>query len=117
MLAGGDKARVHFFPCDLLGGATMLTAVRGCSGSFHLASPCIINRVLNPEVLLPCDRPAVVPSEFRPLSTGGRLSCFVAAEGAGGVAHGGDAQCAAHRQGRQGRAPGDGDHVRLRRRA
>ncbi|XP_037469864.1 phenylacetaldehyde reductase-like [Triticum dicoccoides] len=48
-LAGGDEARVHFFPCDLLGGATMLTAARGCSGIFHLASPCIINRVLNPE--------------------------------------------------------------------
>ncbi|VAH93658.1 hypothetical protein VPH35_066821 [Triticum aestivum] len=45
-LAGGDEARVHFFPCDLLGGATMLTAARGCSGIFHLASPCIINRIL-----------------------------------------------------------------------
>ncbi|XBJ01529.1 hypothetical protein VPH35_021162 [Triticum aestivum] len=72
----------------------MLAAGRGCYGIFHLASPCTVDRVLDPQVLLLRDRPAVIPSEFRPLSTGWRLSHFVVAEGAGSAGRGRDAPCA-----------------------
>ncbi|KAF7061877.1 hypothetical protein CFC21_068534 [Triticum aestivum] len=71
-LAGGDEARVRFFPCDLLDGAAMLAAARGCSGVFHLASPCTVDRVLDPQEL-------VVPA------VEGTLNVLRAAKDAGGV--------------------------------
>ncbi|VAI38985.1 unnamed protein product [Triticum turgidum subsp. durum] len=72
-LAGGDEARVRFFPCDLLDGAAMLAAARGCSGVFHLASPCTVDRVLDPQKEL------VVPA------VEGTLNVLRAAKEAGGV--------------------------------
>ncbi|VAH91249.1 uncharacterized protein [Triticum aestivum] len=82
----------------------MLAAARGCYDIFHLALPCTVDRVLDPQVLLLHDRPAVVPLEFRPLSmsTGWPLSHFVAAEGAGSAGRGRDAPRAARRQGCRG---------------
>lgn len=59
-LAGGDEGRIRFFPCDLLDGAVMLAAARGCSGVFHLASPCTVDRVLDPQVLPPRVLPVIV---------------------------------------------------------
>nr|CAB3497687.1 unnamed protein product [Digitaria exilis] len=50
-LAGGE-GRLSFFRCDLLDGAALLDAARGCSGIFHLASPCTVdaNQLIVPAV-------------------------------------------------------------------
>uniref|UniRef100_A0ACD5WCU6 Uncharacterized protein n=1 Tax=Avena sativa TaxID=4498 RepID=A0ACD5WCU6_AVESA len=71
--AAGDEGRVRFFRCDLLDGAAMLAAVRGCSGVFHLASPCTVDQVLDPQKEL------VVPA------VEGTLNVLRAAKEAGGV--------------------------------
>ncbi|XP_051205610.1 cinnamoyl-CoA reductase CAD2 isoform X2 [Lolium perenne] len=54
--AAGDEGRIRFFRCDLLDGAAMLAAVRGCSGVFHLASPCTVDLVLDPQVWYPASK-------------------------------------------------------------
>ncbi|KAM0927999.1 hypothetical protein ACQ4PT_002205 [Festuca glaucescens] len=71
--ASGDEGRVRFFRCDLFDGAAMLAAVRGCSGVFHLASPCTVDQVLDPQKEL------VVPA------VEGTLNVLRAAKEAGGV--------------------------------
>lgn len=48
-LAAG-AGRLSFFRCDLLDGAALLDAARGCSGVFHLASPCTVDPVKDPQV-------------------------------------------------------------------
>ncbi|KAG7946726.1 hypothetical protein I3843_14G057000 [Carya illinoinensis] len=45
----GAEARLRLFQIDLLNYASILTAVSGCAGVFHLASPCIVDEVLEPE--------------------------------------------------------------------
>ncbi|KAF8748234.1 hypothetical protein HU200_012976 [Digitaria exilis] len=50
-LAGDGRLRI--FRCDLFDGAALLDAARGCSGVFHLASPCIVDAVTDPQVQLP----------------------------------------------------------------
>lgn len=74
--AGGEGRRLRVFPGDLLDGAALLAAARGCSGVFHLASPCIVDRVLDPQV----HRPATlllstsVPASSASASAGSRLT-------------------------------------------
>ena len=48
LAAGAGEGRLSVFRCDLLDGAA-----RGCSGVFHLASPCTIDPVSDPQVQLP----------------------------------------------------------------
>ncbi|KAG2669889.1 hypothetical protein I3843_14G057200 [Carya illinoinensis] len=45
----GAGARLRLFQIDLLNYASILTAVSRCAGVFHLASPCIVDEVLEPE--------------------------------------------------------------------
>ncbi|CAL4945088.1 unnamed protein product [Urochloa decumbens] len=45
----GEGRRLSVFRCDLLDGAALLDAARGCSGVFHLASPCTIDPVSDPQ--------------------------------------------------------------------
>ncbi|EAY92353.1 hypothetical protein OsI_14080 [Oryza sativa Indica Group] len=70
---GGEGRRLRVFPGDLLDGAALLAAARGCSGVFHLASPCIVDRVLDPQAQL------MVPA------VEGTLNVLRAAKDAGGV--------------------------------
>lgn len=49
LAGGGEEGRLRFFRCDLLDGAAMLAAARGCSGVLHLASPCTVDAVLDPQ--------------------------------------------------------------------
>jgi hypothetical protein len=48
--AGASEGRLSIFRCDLLDGAVLLDAARGCSGVFHLTSPCTIDPVRDPQV-------------------------------------------------------------------
>lgn len=50
LAAGAGAGRLSFFRCDLLDGAALLDAARGCSGVFHLASPCTVDPVKDPQV-------------------------------------------------------------------
>ena len=45
LAAGAGEGRLSVFRCDLLDGAVLLDAARGCSGVFHLASPCTVDPV------------------------------------------------------------------------
>ncbi|TKY56518.1 Cinnamoyl-CoA reductase 1 [Spatholobus suberectus] len=45
----GASARLHLFQMDLLRYDSVLSAVRGCAGVFHLASPCIVDQVHDPQ--------------------------------------------------------------------
>ncbi|GJN22874.1 hypothetical protein PR202_gb10478 [Eleusine coracana subsp. coracana] len=49
LAAGAGEGRLRVFRCDLLDGAALLDAARGCSGVFHLASPCTVDRVDDPQ--------------------------------------------------------------------
>ncbi|KAL6894339.1 hypothetical protein ACP4OV_008437 [Aristida adscensionis] len=69
----GGEGRVRIFRGDLLDGAALLDAARGCSGVFHLASPCTVDRVLDPQKEL------MVPA------VEGTLNALRAAKEAGGV--------------------------------
>nr|CAB3497685.1 unnamed protein product [Digitaria exilis] len=70
-LAGDGRLRI--FRCDLFDGAALLDAARGCSGVFHLASPCIVDAVTDPQ------RQLIVPA------VEGTLNVLRAAKEAGGV--------------------------------
>ncbi|KAL2975796.1 hypothetical protein AAZX31_14G182600 [Glycine max] len=45
----GASTRLRLFQMDLLRHDTVLSAVRGCAGVFHLASPCIVDQVHDPQ--------------------------------------------------------------------
>ncbi|KAJ1437581.1 hypothetical protein SESBI_03577 [Sesbania bispinosa] len=45
----GASTRLRLFQIDLLRYDTILAAVRDCSGVFHLASPCIVDQVHDPQ--------------------------------------------------------------------
>ncbi|MQL74909.1 hypothetical protein Taro_007282 [Colocasia esculenta] len=45
----GAATRLHLFQIDLLDYSSLLAAIRGTAGVFHLASPCIVDRVRDPE--------------------------------------------------------------------
>lgn len=45
----GAASRLRLFCMELLDYDSVLAAVRGCAGVFHLASPCIVDRVRDPE--------------------------------------------------------------------
>lgn len=45
----GAETRLRLFQLDLLDYASIAAAVSACSGVFHLASPCIIDQVHEPE--------------------------------------------------------------------
>jgi hypothetical protein len=57
--SGAGEGRLRIFRCDLLDGAVLLDAARGCSGVFHLASPCTIDPVSDPQVPIPTIPPVV----------------------------------------------------------
>ncbi|KAM3739369.1 hypothetical protein ACB098_08G019700 [Castanea mollissima] len=46
---GGAETRLCLFQIDLLDYPSILRAVSGCAGVFHLASPCIVDQVLDPQ--------------------------------------------------------------------
>ncbi|CAL4936693.1 unnamed protein product [Urochloa decumbens] len=69
----GEGRRLRIFRCDLLDGAALLDAARGCSGVFHLASPCTIDPVSDPQNQL------IVPA------VEGTVNVLRAAKEAGGV--------------------------------
>ncbi|CAN6556392.1 unnamed protein product [Malus baccata var. baccata] len=48
-LVEGAESRLRLFQIDLLDYNSILAAVSGCSGVFHLASPCIVDQVHDPE--------------------------------------------------------------------
>ncbi|KAL5219038.1 hypothetical protein ABZP36_019722 [Zizania latifolia] len=73
LAAGAGEGRLRIFPGDLLDGAALLAATRGCTGVFHLASPCTVDRVLDPQ------RQLMVPA------VEGTLNVLRAAKDAGGV--------------------------------
>ncbi|RLN42018.1 cinnamoyl-CoA reductase 1-like [Panicum miliaceum] len=73
LAAGAGEGRLSIFRCDLLDGAALTDAARGCSGVFHLASPCTVEPVkdhLN-ELMVP--------------AVEGTLNVLRAAKAAGGV--------------------------------
>ncbi|CAN8253189.1 unnamed protein product [Cochlearia groenlandica] len=45
----GASTRLHLFEMDLIQYDTVLAAVNGCSGVFHLASPCTVDEVQDPQ--------------------------------------------------------------------
>ncbi|XP_059660907.1 cinnamoyl-CoA reductase CAD2-like [Cornus florida] len=45
----GAQSRLHLFQIDLLHYDSIVAAVTGANGVFHLASPCIVDRVHDPE--------------------------------------------------------------------
>jgi hypothetical protein len=53
LAAGAREGRLRIFRGDLLDGAALMDAARGCSGVFHLASPCIVDAVSDPQVCAP----------------------------------------------------------------
>ncbi|KAL0914982.1 hypothetical protein M5K25_015377 [Dendrobium thyrsiflorum] len=48
----GAPARLRLFQLNLLDPASIVAALRGATGVFHLASPCIVDRVHDPEAQL-----------------------------------------------------------------
>lgn len=50
---GGAETRLRLFQIDLLDYPSILRAVSGCAGVFHLASPCIVDQVQDPQVCAP----------------------------------------------------------------
>nr|CAB3492699.1 unnamed protein product [Digitaria exilis] len=73
LLRLASDGRLRIFRCDLFDGAALLDAARGCSGVFHLASPCIVDAVTDPQ------RQLIVPA------VEGTLNVLRAAKEAGGV--------------------------------
>ncbi|KAG0546975.1 hypothetical protein BDA96_01G039100 [Sorghum bicolor] len=71
--AGEGEGRLRIFRGDLLDGAALIDAARGCSGVFHLASPCIVDAVSDPQKQL------IVPA------VEGTLNVLRAAKEAGSV--------------------------------
>ncbi|KAJ7959876.1 putative Cinnamoyl-CoA reductase [Quillaja saponaria] len=45
----GAETRLRLFQIDLLDYNSITAAVKGCAGVFHLASPCIVDRVYDPQ--------------------------------------------------------------------
>ncbi|XVF20364.1 hypothetical protein REPUB_Repub11eG0191800 [Reevesia pubescens] len=45
----GAESRLRLFQIDLLDYDSIVAAINGCSGVFHLASPCIIDQVHDPQ--------------------------------------------------------------------
>ncbi|TXG74431.1 hypothetical protein EZV62_003010 [Acer yangbiense] len=45
----GADTRLRLFQIDLLDYDSIVAAISGCAGVFHLASPCIVDRVLDPQ--------------------------------------------------------------------
>ncbi|OWM66668.1 hypothetical protein CDL15_Pgr010319 [Punica granatum] len=45
----GAETRLRLFQIDLLDYDSLVSAISGCSGVFHLASPCIVDQVHDPE--------------------------------------------------------------------
>ncbi|XP_061347150.1 phenylacetaldehyde reductase-like isoform X2 [Gastrolobium bilobum] len=45
----GAPTRLRLFQIDLLDHDSIIAAVRGCAGVFHLASPCIVDQVHDPQ--------------------------------------------------------------------
>ncbi|MQM10306.1 hypothetical protein Taro_043205, partial [Colocasia esculenta] len=45
----GAATRLHLFQIDILGYSSLLAAIRGTAGVFHLASPCIVDRIRDPK--------------------------------------------------------------------
>ncbi|XP_022860337.1 cinnamoyl-CoA reductase 1-like [Olea europaea var. sylvestris] len=45
----GAKSRLQLFQMDLLNYDSIVTAITGTTGVFHLASPCIVDEVRDPE--------------------------------------------------------------------
>ncbi|GJM97057.1 hypothetical protein PR202_ga13955 [Eleusine coracana subsp. coracana] len=72
LAAGAGEGRLRVFRCDLLDGAALLDAARGCSGVFHLASPCTVDRVDDPQVLT-----YRVDGILLLAPTGSRLTCSI----------------------------------------
>ncbi|XP_025609725.1 cinnamoyl-CoA reductase 2 isoform X2 [Arachis hypogaea] len=52
----GASTRLRLFQIDLLQYETIVAAVRGCSGVFHLASPCIVDEVHDPQLWYPLSK-------------------------------------------------------------
>ncbi|XP_038980877.1 phenylacetaldehyde reductase isoform X2 [Phoenix dactylifera] len=48
-MEGAEASRLRLFQIDLLDPASIHAAIRGAVGVFHLASPCIVDRVHDPE--------------------------------------------------------------------
>ena len=46
----GAETRLSLFEIDLLNYDSIVAAVNGCAGVFHLASPCIVDQVQDPQV-------------------------------------------------------------------
>ncbi|KAF5744482.1 putative cinnamoyl-CoA reductase [Tripterygium wilfordii] len=51
-LGGAESGRLRLFQIDLLDYLSITSAVKGCAGVFHLASPCIVDRkeLLDPAI-------------------------------------------------------------------
>ena len=47
----GAESRLRLFQIDLLDYDSIVAALTGASGVFHLASPCTVDRVRDPEVI------------------------------------------------------------------
>ncbi|MQL84993.1 hypothetical protein Taro_017506 [Colocasia esculenta] len=45
----GAATRLHLFQIDILGYSSLLAAIRGTAGVFHLASPCIVDHIRDPK--------------------------------------------------------------------
>lgn len=46
----GAESRLRLFQIDLLDYSSIVAAVTGATGVFHLASPCTVDEVPDPEV-------------------------------------------------------------------
>ncbi|WVZ61042.1 hypothetical protein U9M48_010974 [Paspalum notatum var. saurae] len=79
LAAGAGEGRLNIFRCDLLDGAALLDAARGCAGVFHLASPCTVDPVKDPQASTPAANQLIVPA------VEGTLNVLRAAKEAGGV--------------------------------
>lgn len=47
----GADSRLRLYQIELLDYDSILAAVDGCAGVFHLASPCIVDKVQDPQVV------------------------------------------------------------------
>ncbi|XP_042479516.1 cinnamoyl-CoA reductase 1 isoform X2 [Macadamia integrifolia] len=52
----GADSRLRLFQIDLLDYDSLLAAINGTVGVFHLASPCIVDRVLDPQLWYPASK-------------------------------------------------------------
>lgn len=53
----GADSRLRLFQIDLLDYNSIVSALNGCAGVFHLASPCIVDQVQDPQVQFPSPNP------------------------------------------------------------